>query len=657
MKKTILITLSVVAALVFTGCNSDFLDRSSKVTMTDNADYWTKGTNVRLFVDGAYNQYFTGYNSGWTSTKTPTCYARNECSDDISTGSAQYDILLTNPNDNWYRSEGVRLLVRRGGTGWDFSWIRKWNTLMARLDEYKDYYTPEEYNHWMGVARFFRAYEYSTIVQSFGDVPYYDHVLANDEYDEQYKDRDPRTTVMQKCMEDFDFAMANIRTNDGNEYLNRYVAATMASRCMLFEGTWYIYHKNDPAMQTSSNVDALAKTFLEKARDYAQIVIDSGKYSFNTEFNALFGTYSGGRPAGNEILLYRAYNDGLAIRHCIASYCNMREGQGGFANLSTLKAWICNDGQPYTSSTVENAASFEMKNLVASRDPRFEATFYRSPTQLNGTGIYTTKFIDREGPDIWADGTNTGRPEFRSNTNLNGYPCVRYAETVLNWIEAKAELADKFGGAAVTQADLDKSINAIRNRPIAAAAAARGVKKTAPLQLGNLPNDPARTSALEAGTHAGIVTSPLIWEIRRERRMEFFAENFRTLDIRRWGKLELMQGVNNPDIMLGCWANLEEAVNVPASDPSLRPYTIASAMATNGNLRVQKEDGTIITYNGSNLADMKGFLVPANVRDRGNIGGVKQYLEPICRDVINDYKNKSQEGKEYKITQNPGWEE
>ena len=169
MKKTILITLSVVAALVFTGCNSDFLDRSSKVTMTDNADYWTKATNVRLFGDGAYNQYFTGYNSGWSGTKAPTCFNRNECSDDISTGSAQYDILLTNPNDNWYRSEGIRFLVRRGGTGWDFSWIRKWNTLIERLDQYKDSYTQEEYNHWMGVARFFRAYEYSTIVQSFGD--------------------------------------------------------------------------------------------------------------------------------------------------------------------------------------------------------------------------------------------------------------------------------------------------------------------------------------------------------------------------------------------------------------------------------------------------------------------------------------------------------
>lgn len=652
MKKIIPIILSVVAAFVFTSCNTEFLDRSSKVTMTDNADYWTKAENIRLFVNGAYNQYFTGYNSGWTSTKGPTAWARNECSDDISTGGAQYDILLTNPNDNWYRSEGVRLLVRRGGTGWDFSWIRKWNTLIERLEMYKDSYTTEEYNHWMGVARFFRAYEYSTIVMSFGDVPYYDHVLSNTEYDEQYKDRDPRTTVMQKCMEDFDFAVQNIRENDGVDYVNRYVAATLASRCMLFEGTWYIYHKNDKAMKTCSNVDGLAKTFLEKARDYAQIVMDSGKYSFNTEFNALFGTYKG-RPAGNEILLYRVYSEDLAIRHAVASYCNMREGQGGFANLSTLKAWICNDGKPYTSSSVDNADSFEMHDLVASRDPRFEATFYRTVTQLNGTGIYTVKFIDREGPDLWSDATNTGRPEFRSNTNTNGFPCVRYAEAVLNWIEAKAELADKFGGAAVSQSDLDKSINAIRNRPIADAAIARGVKKTAELQLSNLPDDPARTSALEANTHAGIVKSALIWEIRRERRMEFFAENMRTLDIRRWGKLELMQGSQNPDILLGAWADLSKVVK--PEDPLERPYNITAADA--GLLKMQKADGTIVTYDGTNLADMVGFMMPKNVRDRGAIGGEKQYLEPICRDVINDYANKSKEGKTYTITQNPGWEE
>ncbi len=73
-------------------------------------------------------------------------------------------------------------------------------------------------------------------------------------------------------------------------------------------------------------------------------------------------------------------------------------------------------------------------------------------------------------PSIWA-----------SNTNTSDAPVIRLGEVVLNWIEAKAVLAESLGGAAVTQDDLDKSINAIRNRPLDAAAIAKGVQKTAPL--------------------------------------------------------------------------------------------------------------------------------------------------------------------------------
>lgn len=645
MKKTLYAFLSVLFLFSFTGCK-DFLVREDKTSLTDE-NYWNNPDNIRLFVNGAYENYFTGYNSGWTGTHTPSVYnnAGAEYSDDASTSGAQPDICNKVPDDNWYRTEGVRFLCRRGSTGWDFSYIRKWNILIDRIEANKDKYPVAEYEHWMGVARFFRAYEYSLLVMTFGDVPYYDAPLSDTDKDAQFKDRDPRITVMKKGVEDFDYALSHIRVNDGENYLNRYVAATMASRCMLFEGTWYIYHKGDQAMKTcgsESEISAAAKLFLEKARDYAQMVIDSNQYKFDVEFNALFGSYS--KP-GHEVLLYREYSNALAVRHCIASYANLREGQCRSGNLSTLKAWICADGKPYTTSAIDNADSFVMEDLVASRDPRFEATFNQSITHLgSSTGIYTTKFINREGPTLWADDSNTNRPEYRSSTNINGYPCVRYAETVLNWIEAKAELADKFGGVAVTQEDLDKSINAIRNRPIAKEAEAKGVKKTAALNINAIPDDPARTSAIEAATHAGIVKSPLIWEIRRERRMEFFAEHYRTLDIRRWGKLELMQGSTNPDILAGAWLNLEEA-EVQAQRPFMTNVYGANT------LKVKDANGNVITYDGSNKSAIHGFLLPRNVVDRGPIGGEKQYLEPICNDVMADYLQNG-----YKITQNPGWE-
>lgn len=105
--------------------------------------------------------------------------------------------------------------------------------------------------------------------------------------------------------------------------------------------------------------------------------------------------------------------------------------------------------------------------------------------------------------------------------NLNGYPVLRYAEVLLNWIEAKAELFT-LGAGSVTQEDIDLSVNKIRNRPLAQDAVKRGVQKTAPMELAALPDDPSRDSDVPA----------LLWEIRRERRMEFAFEHSRIIDLR-----------------------------------------------------------------------------------------------------------------------------
>ncbi|ULT45703.1 RagB/SusD family nutrient uptake outer membrane protein [Niabella defluvii] len=59
--------------------------------------------------------------------------------------------------------------------------------------------------------------------------------------------------------------------------------------------------------------------------------------------------------------------------------------------------------------------------------------------------------------------------------------------------------------------------------------------------LASLPNDPSRDADVPA----------LIWEIRRERRMEFVLENFRLLDLKRWKKLQYMNFNSNADYFLG----------------------------------------------------------------------------------------------------------
>ena len=229
---------------------------------------------------------------------------------------------------------------------------------------------------------------------------------------------------------------------------------------------------------------------------------------------------------------------------------------------------------------------------------------------------------------------------------------------MLNYIEAKAELADKLGGAAVTQNDLDISINAIRDRPLDQEAISKGVQKTAHLMLGVYPDDPIRTSDPEKNTLAGIVDSKLIWEIRRERRMEFCLEQRRLTDLRRWGKLELMQGSNNPDILVGAWCDLN------TTDTLKRRFNLLTA-SNFGTLKIKKTADPnvddVVTFDGqaspqgditsSNASEMVGFRIPTSISDRDPILP-RNYLEPICSDVLNQYKDRG-----YSITQNPGWEE
>ena len=678
--------LMAFAVLALTGCNvNEFLNRNALTTM-DDASYWTTENNVRLFVNGAYGSYFNGYSDNWGSVYAPACYSY-EMSDDRTTSGTQANILISIPSDNWYRAElGYRgyWLQRRGAGPWNFAYIRKWNLLMDRVATMKEEgrLTDEQYNHWNGVARFFRAWEYCRFVQSFGDVPYYDHVVATDDFDDMYKDRDPRTLVMDACLEDFNYALNNVRANDGTDYVNKDVVGTIASRCMLFEGTWYVYHKTDEAMKTCTDIDGHAKKYLEAAQKFAEYVMNTGKYSFNTPSHELFGhLYTTLTGTAKEVILYRTYNKTIqsSNQHCIASYAGGNgggEGQSMAGNLSTLKAWICQDGKPYTSSTVPNVESWRMQDMVVTRDARFESTFWDEP-RSSATGLYVEKFIDRTGLTYGVDGAPACPACYASCTNENGYPCVRYSETVLNWIEAKAELAEHFGGPAITQSDLDKSINAIRTRPIDDVAKAKGVKQTAPLQLSwvNELFDPERTAAPQKACHSYAVTgkfvSPIIWEIRRERRMEFFMEQYRVLDIRRWGQMELMLGANNPDLLVGGWVELDKSQQLTKRKYNLLVKANVGKVSVkhiagytdNGQIVLGDRiffDGTFDdknVYVSGNADQMEGFLIPQNIADRDPLNvDVRNYLEPICTDVFRQYKDKSKAvGKDYTLYQNPGW--
>lgn len=596
---------------VFSSCD-DFLDRP-QLTQLNDQTYWVSENNLRLFANGFYTNYFNGYNSGFTVDYTPM--RGYTFSDDLTSSGRQSNFEIQAPASRSSTSEVATWLDSYSGPTWDFAWVRKSNLFLDRIEGMKGTYINDEtYNHWSAVARFFRGYEYSRLVSVFGDVPYYDHELGDKELDELYKDRDDRALVMDNVFDDFTYVLQNMRLSDaGNsQYLNKYIAAGFISRFMLFEGTWQKYHAGD---------NEKAKKYLGLAVEAANIVMQSGKWSFGSNFRALFGSEN--LASNTEVMMYRQYDASTGVTHSIGSYSNITEGQTAAANLDLIKSFIAKDGQPYQSSAVTNADKFNIGNLIITRDSRFEATFWDVPRSQSSTLLYSDKFIDRVGP-TYAGGSYP--PQYGSSTNTNDAPVMRLAEVVLNWVEAKAEIGS-MGGAAVTQSDIDASINAIRNRPLDAAAISKGVAKTAALTLASLPNDPDRDADVSA----------LLWEIRRERRMEFVFEHTRLLDLKRWKKINNMDGATNTDLLLGPWVDFQ------AEFPS---FLVPSKV---GKLKVKKQDNTVVTYTGTNAADMVGYYIPENVSNRDPFTD-RVYLAPVGNNEISQYSEKG-----YILSQTEGW--
>src|SRR5690606_34144498 len=266
MKKKICCVF-VLSALLIVGCQKEFLTKLPLDRLVDET-YWRNENNVRAFAWGFYPTYFTGYASG--------------------IGFSPYFSRADTPpklSDNYAPAAPApfTVAVPASGRGWSFELVRKANIMIDRIQTMS---MPEEVTrHWTGVGRFFRAMEYSKLVNRFGDMPYYDTPLAEDA-PELYKPRDSRTVVMDNVLADFRYAAENVRAVDDATgprglIVNKYVVLAFMSRAMLFEGTWQKYHDGDPAK---------ANEYLEAAKWAADQIITEGGYSIAPDYRALYSS-------------------------------------------------------------------------------------------------------------------------------------------------------------------------------------------------------------------------------------------------------------------------------------------------------------------------------------------------------------------------------
>ena len=611
----------MLGLLGFSSC-SDVLDRPS-LTQEQDDNFWTSEDKVRLYANDFYTYYFPGYGKGWTVYYAPGIN-NNTFNDDVLTNSSQANFTRQVPTSIGSTDESVtNYQSQYCGPTWDFAMVRKANIMLSRIQERMGgVLTPAAYKHWTGIGRLFRGMEYSRLVNVFGDVPYYNRPITNVDKDEIYKDRTPRKDVMDSVYNDFTFALQNVRLNDGEGFINRYIAAALIARYALYEGSWQKYYYND---------NERAIKFFKLATDAANVVISSGKYQIETPYRELFCSYD--LTKKKDVLLYRKYDAALGTTHCIASYCNVNEALAAGATKNLIESFNCVDGKSYQESSVANANKFTLDNLIRTRDPRFEATFYDSLTiRSRSSLLYVVKFIPRTALNYIKE-NSTPATEWTGTNNVTGFPVIRYSEVLLNWIEAKAEL-ETLGEGAVSQQDLDLSVNAIRDRPLDNAQIEKGLQKTAHLDLTNLPNDPNRDGDVPR----------LLWEIRRQRRMQFAFEPGRIIDLRRWHKLNYMDTDARANGLLhGTYVDLSSGQGLLAG--KLKDYV--------GKLRVRTAAGTYVTYDGTNASAIKGWFQAETTQPRLkylNLVNVNPYLCPIGTNQIIDYANRG-----YHLTQTTGW--
>src|SRR5699024_4651538 len=204
------------------------------------------------------------------------------------------------------------------------------------------------------------------------------------------------------------------------------------------------------------------------------------------------------------------------------------------------------------------------------RDPRMLATISNElhlsglKSSYSSTGYVAQKFLNED---------LTNKPEgTNSNFNPTDGMVIRFGEVILNYAEATAELAT-MGRTAMLQQDLTKSINKLSTRPSVDMPHLQVVGGQ-PAVNGQVYDDPERDSSVP----------PLIWEIRRERRIELVMENaFRNEDLRRWRKLEYAD-TRNSDVNRGAWIDKSDwpsALSVDIENDATEGYIVPAPSSQN----------------------------------------------------------------------------
>ena len=396
--------------------------------------------------------------------------------------------------------------------GWNWGNLRNINYFLQHYNNPQ--IAQKARNHYAGLARFFRAYFYYGMVKQFGDVPWYSSTLNVDDTAQLYKPRDPRTMVMDSVLADLNFAIGNIYDTKDNtcSQVTKWVALAYKSRICLFEGTFRKYH-TEYALPD-------ANKWLQEAADASDLLMKSGQYKIQNngtpdkDYRSLFISEN---PVSNEVILAAVYNNSLKKWHNAAWWFNSATlGARLGLSKSFINTYLAIDGSSFT--TVPGWDTLPFNKEVKNRDKRLQQTIRMGDYKRTDGSVAPPDFtVTYSGYQIQKFSLDDKYYDTRTES-YNSIPIIRYAEVLLNFAEAKAELG------TLLPAEWDKTIGELRKRA----------------GITNLTM-PVTADPYMADYFANDNNNPVLLEIRRERGVELSAEGIRFDDLRRWKEGKLLE--------------------------------------------------------------------------------------------------------------------
>ena len=501
-------------------------------------------------------------------------------------------------------------------SGWSWGDLRNINYFIENCTS--EAIDEEVRNNYIGLARFFRAYFYFNKVVRFGDVPWVDRTLTVDD-ELLYAPRDPRTVVMDHILEDLNFACENITRKEDKtgSLVTKWVAYALKSRICLFEGTFRKYHAE------LGLVDS-ANKWLQEAASAAETVMKESGHSIYTGVGvdlSMRELFISTTPITSEVMLASVADEGLGVLGSANWWWTSGTYGSRFSMIrSFVNLFLMKDGTPFTDKP--NHEKIEFYEECQNRDARLAQTI-RTPGYMrdgrpaapnfNGysyTGYQPIKYtLDDSKYDA-------------GQLNINSIPLFRYAEVLLNYAEAKAEMG------TLTDSDWAATVGVLRSRA--------GI-------TGGLTSKPTIVDKYLQETYFPEISDPTILEVRRERSIELALEGFRFNDLLRWKRGELMMmrwtGIYIPELNKEMDLDHDGTTDVIFYKGE-KPANISTSCTP---IAVDGGDVTRQGITGSTSGNLTWY---DNDPSRVWYEDGRQYYYPVPQSAINLNTN---------LSQNPGW--